>query len=444
MSDENPDGSSAPHDLTSDRVGFRRFVAFLLVSTPAFCLFAYNSGYGYDAIEHLTLGRALAEGLPFYTYFPSKGPGVYVFVALLESAGFQLGHVSLAAIIALIYAAIVGATGAVVRSRYGWAAAMQASVLLAVSTAAMELNFLETEGFVFLGGLGAMWLVLDGIDSVAWSPTRLLAAGLLVGTAAHFKSVALFYGLALALFLIATGIRGQLSVLDLSRNVRPFVLGTLVAFAAPALYFAVTGRFSAWWRWSVSFPLLDYPSSGYYLGKFATKLLGFHALFTASVLASVTSSRLRRVVYADSGAVLSLSMGLCSGLALVKSQASHFYFPAAAFLAIFTALVARHAIGSMHPTRVPRRIVTGLIVLSCLLAPALWYRSDAVPASRPIQGLHFPGREPRGVRSSSRAGGTSPPGAERRYGTVLDFAPVSAAGHLGERSHPGVVSAPRT
>jgi hypothetical protein len=103
---------------------------------------------------------------------------------------------------------------------------MQASVLLAVSTATMELNFLETEGFVFLGGLGAMWLVLDGIDSVAWSPKRLLAAGLLVGTAAHFKSVALFYGLALALFLIAPGIRGRLSFLDLcKRSTNPVLSG---------------------------------------------------------------------------------------------------------------------------------------------------------------------------------------------------------------------------
>ncbi|WP_332369467.1 hypothetical protein [Spirosoma telluris] len=54
-----------------------RFLVFLAVFCPIFFLFAYNSGYGYDAYEYLIIARTLNEGYNLYDFIPSKSYLLY-------------------------------------------------------------------------------------------------------------------------------------------------------------------------------------------------------------------------------------------------------------------------------------------------------------------------------------------------------------------------------
>jgi len=60
----------------------------LLFVVALFYVFTYNSGYGYDALEYLVIGRSIAHGRPFYSLIPSKSPGIYYLISTL----FFFGH----------------------------------------------------------------------------------------------------------------------------------------------------------------------------------------------------------------------------------------------------------------------------------------------------------------------------------------------------------------
>ena len=95
-------------------MGHPILLLLVVTSAPLFWLLAYNSGYGYDQLEYLVIGRALAEGIPFYTYVPSKSFGIFAVVAALYRAGVRFGHVSLSVVITVVYVTIVVATYLVV------------------------------------------------------------------------------------------------------------------------------------------------------------------------------------------------------------------------------------------------------------------------------------------------------------------------------------------
>ena len=165
----------------------------LLLSTPLFFLLAFNSGYGFDQLEYLVLGRALAEGIPLYTYAPSKSFGIYVVVAMLYRLGVTFGHTSLALVIAALYAAIVLATFGVLRAALPAAergAAVAAAIMAGVCAAFMELNYLQPTAFVFLSGMLSYSLTLKGLETS--SPWCFLLAGAALGIGVHFKVVAVF------------------------------------------------------------------------------------------------------------------------------------------------------------------------------------------------------------------------------------------------------------
>src|SRR5205814_7835481 len=57
-------------------------------------LFVYNSGYGYDALEYLVIGRSVKDGYSFYAFVPSKSWALYYLVAgylWLPQASTHLG-----------------------------------------------------------------------------------------------------------------------------------------------------------------------------------------------------------------------------------------------------------------------------------------------------------------------------------------------------------------
>ena len=123
----------------------RAWASFGLLATCSFFfIFTYNSGYGYDALEYLVIGRSMAEGVPFYTYQPSKSPGIYYLVAWLHEAGIEFDHASLSAFITTLYAGAIVATFAVARRWFTMRAAYVIALLTALAAPFMEKKALES------------------------------------------------------------------------------------------------------------------------------------------------------------------------------------------------------------------------------------------------------------------------------------------------------------
>ena len=135
-------------DAPAGRLSAFRVGLLVVPAVLAFGLFAYNSGYGYDQLEYLVIGRAWARGIPFYTYIPSKSFGIFALVAVLSRLGVGFGHASLALVIAGVFASVIGGTYLVVKATSDDRAAVVGLALVAASAAFMEMNFLQPEAFV--------------------------------------------------------------------------------------------------------------------------------------------------------------------------------------------------------------------------------------------------------------------------------------------------------
>ena len=70
----------------------RLFWVFMAFSTPLFGLICYNSGLGGDPLEYFTIGRAYAEGQPFFSFIHGKSFGMYAFVAWMMMLGVEFNH----------------------------------------------------------------------------------------------------------------------------------------------------------------------------------------------------------------------------------------------------------------------------------------------------------------------------------------------------------------
>lgn len=310
----------------------------LLCIVALFYVFTYNSGYGYDTLEYLVIGRAIAHGQPFYSLIPSKSPGIYYLIATFLSLRLPANHYTVSALITLLFAVTLVGTWFVVRRSLGYRAAIASTLLVAACAAFMEMNFLEPESLVLLCGLGGFVLVLRSVRTANLLP--LFAAGIVLAIGLQFKSVAAFYVAGIFCFLVFKQLcQRQLDVKDLLRGGAVLSAGVFTGSIVPLLFFAATGRLSEFWTWTITFPLFHYPSNTFWLDKLYTKLLWFHLLLVASFLCSIIVVRIRRTVWASDAAALAFFMGLVSYLALLKTQASHYCFPGAAFFSIFISVV---------------------------------------------------------------------------------------------------------
>ena len=310
----------------------------LLFVVALFYVFTYNSGYGYDALEYLVLGRALAHGQLFYSLVPSKSPGIYLVVAAFLSGGLPASHYTVSALITMFFAATLVGTWLAVRSVLGYRIALISTLLVAACSAFMEMNFLEPESAVYLSGLAAFVLVLRSVRTGKLLP--LFAAGFFLAVGFQFKSVAAFYLVGICCFLFFKQLRNQ--HVEFSKLLR---LGSVLAAGfftggfIPLLFFATTGRLSEFWTWTVAFPLFHYPSNTFWLSKLFTKLLWFHLLVIVAFFCSVFVVRVRRTIWSNDAASLAFFMALVSYLALLKTQSSHYCFPGAAFFSVFISAV---------------------------------------------------------------------------------------------------------
>ncbi len=307
------------------------------LSACLFYVFTYNSGYGYDALEYLIIGRAVSQGQPLYSLIPSKSPGIYYVTAAFLSVGLPSNHYTVSAIITLSFVATLVGTWWVIRRTLGSEIAIVSTLLVAACAVFMELNFLEPEGFVYLSGLAAFVLILQSLKVSKRLPV--LAAGLCLAVGFEFKSVAAFYILGILSFMLFRQLRGEMEFRDSLRIGTLLVTGFLVATAIPILFFATTGRLTEFWTWTVAFPLFHYPANTFWLNKLVTKLLWFHLLLVMSLLYVVFVPRSRNLIWNNAPASLAFFMGLASYLALLKTQSSHYCFPGAGFFSIFISTV---------------------------------------------------------------------------------------------------------
>src|SRR6266540_3690889 len=306
-------------------------------STGLFYLFTYNSGYGYDALEYLIIGRALSQGQPLYSLIPSKSPGIYYLTAAFLSAGLPSNHYTVSAIITLSFVATLVGTWLAVRRTLNKEIAVVSTLLVGACAVFMEMNFLEPEGTVYLSGLAAFVLVLQSTKSDKRLP--LFTAGLCLALGFEFKSVAAFYLLGIFCFMLFRRLHHVVTVRGLLESGTVLAAGFFLGSAIPILFFAVTGRLGEFWTWTVTFPLFHYPANTFWLKKLVTKLLWFHLLLMVSFICAVLIPRSQKFIWKNSAAPLAFFMGLASYLALLKTQSSHYCFPGAGFFAIFCAAV---------------------------------------------------------------------------------------------------------
>ena len=334
-----------------------------LVFALVFFIFTYNSGYGYDAIEYLVVGRSLLDGYSVFAFSPSKSPGIFYVVAAFLKLFPDADHLEISALVTVLLLIILAATYMVVRVSHGVRAAFLSSALVAMSAMFMEMNFLETEGFVFLLALPALPSLRNGLRT--GSPLWFFAAGLLIGAGAFFKSVALFYLIGAAGFVILWQYRrGSKTRSVILNSLVALGAGAAVAVFAPALYYARHGETWFYFYWSYVFPFLHYGRDTLYLGKLLVKLSWFWLVLAISLLLAL-HPRVRAAFSMSVYPTASLMLGLAALLPLLKNQASHYVFPAAGFLSIFIGMTYT-AFAEIYPRG--RRSLSVLLIFGILMA----------------------------------------------------------------------------
>jgi len=422
---------SSPASMDAERnlsVTARWAILTCFLSTVAlFYVFTYNSGYGYDALEYLVIGRALAHGHHFYSLIPSKSPGIYYLVAAFLSGGLPANHYAVSALITMFFAATLLGTWLVVRRCLGFGSAIVSTLLVAACASFMELNFLEPEGAVYLSGLAAFVLVLRPVRTAKLLP--LFAAGFSLAVGFQFKSVAAFYLVGICCFLLFKQLRNQhLDFKDLLGRGCVLAVGFFSGLLIPLLFFAATGRLSEFWTWTVAFPLFHYPSNTFWLSKLFTKLLWFHLLVVVAFFCSVLVVRVRRIIWNDDAAILAFFMALVSYLALFKTQSSHYCFPGAAFFSIFISAVLLTSWKAKASVGLPRGVALAVPAVLLVLALSAFLYEPKV-FSRFMEWRSFQEEELIGSQVRQLAGGSK--GLFVRNGSFLHWVSgVEPASHF--------------
>ena len=348
-------------------------VAAALAMVPVY-LFIYNSGYGYDAFEYLIIGQSLNDGVPFYTFVPSKSWALYGLVAAYLHAPAAATHAGVALLVTATVLMVVVATYLVATARgLGTIGARTAALLVAANALFSELNYLEPTGFVYLSGLLAFAAVSGPKAERARAPW--LLAGVWIGVGVAFKAVAAFYLIAIFCWLVwqasATKSRGPL------QNALYVTVGVAFTVAAQALYFWSSGRLEAFLEWSFVFPLLHYPANTEWVAKLYTKLLWVIVVIALAGAISL-DARVRGRLYRDKNVWLLLSFGSCAVVPLLKTQSSHYAFPGTAFLLIYAAVVFERWIDARRAWRLRSSVAVVAIVAAAIVISGVLYRPSAL------------------------------------------------------------------
>jgi hypothetical protein len=353
-----------------------------LLEIIVFYVYSYNSGYGFDALEYLVIGRSLLDGYSLYSFIPSKSWGLYVFVATAFRSGVPSTHVGVSALVTFLFAIMVICTWYVTFRLFGPGVAVLNTALVSLCAAFMELNFLEPEPLVYLCGLGAYNVLAESdTDAVELGSSKLCWAGLLGAIGCAFKAVAAFYVLGVLVYVVLLRNRRPFDIITAIRRAGLVGLGFACGFAPQFLYFYATGRGSQFLTWTFIFPLLHYPHSTQMLAKLYTKLLWFFVLTVICVALSIRKS-IRQRVRAERNVQLAVVMAVTSLLTLFRNQAAHYVFPGAAFLCLFISWVIWTS-ATQHPSFKLKHAVAAFAALVALVASAVYLYSTVTALYSP-------------------------------------------------------------
>jgi len=350
-----------------------------MAAVAALWLFIYNSGYGYDALEYLIIGRAMNSGHVLYSFIPSKSWALYAMVAAFLRLPYSGTHAGVSILVTAIVLAVSGSTYLVIRPRFGRAVALASSVLVIVGCVFMELNYLEPEGPVFLSGLAAFALLtppaLQGDASRL--PSRWFLAGAAIGVGMAFKTVAGFYAAAAGIWALSSVMRGRDRLLPAGGLMAALAAGLLLSLGVPAAFFWLTGRLEPHLEWSYLFPLLHYPASFDWAAKLLVKLSWVWLLSGLALGLSLRAAHRSRI-YGDESVLLLAIFGVVGLIPLWKTQASHYAFPGAACLLILSVVILSR-IGAPRSMSTPALGYRwGIAALIAMVVSGAAYRPDAV------------------------------------------------------------------
>jgi 4-amino-4-deoxy-L-arabinose transferase-like glycosyltransferase len=353
--------------------GFRSRWWLFAVWTAAMGLFTYNSGYGYDALEIAVISQSLADGHRFYDLAPAKPCGVCFSLYALIQCGIPLTHVSLTALTTALAAGSVAAGYSFARRFFGSTEALVSAGLIALATAFMEMNYLVAEGPVVIAGFAAAFLLLRYASSGSWWSA--LVAGLILGIGFQYKQSAAFYSVGMAIWIFA-------ACRPWSRGVAGtawFALGHLLIVTAVGGYFAMTGRWQNHLEWTYLFPLREFPASTEYIDRLYTKLVWFTGLMAVTMIAALVRPRVTKEVLAFPATSLLLTAGTLALYPLTKSQAPHYFFPAAAFYAVVIAVFWAKLLdlSARRPLASGRLLALAVVMCVAVLGSVLVYRPEA-------------------------------------------------------------------
>jgi MFS family permease len=398
-----------------------RLFSVLAVFCPVFYLFVYNSGYGYDAYEYLVIARTLNEGYHLYDFIPSKSYLLYSSTNVLLNGLGGYNHVSVSALITLLAAGVLVSAWRAARL-LGERTALIATILTAICCFFTEMNFLEPESWIAIFGLNAFALAVGNEGKQPW---RWLGAGALLGIAMCFKSVAAFYVVGFGAFILLLWLTGRLAFWPMVGRGMLVLGGFVLPLILSALYFYLTNRLDAHLEWTYIYPFSGYPAHTIFLVKFLIKLSWLLLALGISVV--LLFQQPYRSIYARTPALwLALLLAGFSCVAMLKTQASHYFFPAAVFFALHLGFMADlwlKRYESRHQAVSYRLWLIGLSLAGVLLLVSVaLYRPSAL--KRFVSLADYSGEEQAGAFIRQQAGPT---------GKVLLFDNAMSLYYLSDR-----------
>jgi hypothetical protein len=354
-----------------------RFLVFLAFFCPVFFLFAYNSGYGYDAYEYLIIARTLNEGYNLYDFIPSKSYLLYSSTNVLLNLLGGYNHISVSALITLLATGVLVSAWRAARL-FGERTALFTVVLTAACCFFMEMNFLEPESWIAIFGLNAFSLAVGNGGKQSW---RWLGAGILLGIAMCFKSVAAFYVVGFGAFILLLWLTGRLTFWPMVGRGMLVLAGFAMPLLLSMLYFYATNRLEAHLEWTYIYPFGGYPSHTLFLVKFLIKLSWLLLLLLVSFILVVQQPY--RTIYQQTPALwLALLLACFACVTMLKTQASHYFFQAAVFFVLHLGFIAdqwlMHYEARRQQVSYRQVLLGGGVIGLLLLVSLLLYRPDAV------------------------------------------------------------------
>ncbi|WP_052315405.1 glycosyltransferase family 39 protein [Emticicia oligotrophica] len=273
-----------------------------------------------------------------YDFIPSKSWLWYVFVQLgINLFGGDFNHLTVTLLICTSFIGIgISSYFVVLKLTKDSQQALIASFLSLICCFFMEMNFLEPEAPIAILAIWSL-LFLSKNKNLDW-----FVGGLLLGIAMLFKSIAMFYVAGAGLYLFY-----ECFILRKSSFWQIFQKGLciLMGFAVPLLlsliYFNQINKLDEHIYWSYIYPFGSYPAHTLFLKKLIIKTFWFIILTAISIILAA-SVKEKRKYWGNTTFMLCIFFGLISLASLMKSQASHYFYPAAPFFSIIIASVYTH------------------------------------------------------------------------------------------------------